>query len=166
MKKLLAFAVLFSLAACFGPVEEPVASTNYRPILMLRSDLEKSIEVKAPTPIKNAGKIYVYKNLLFINERFNGIHIFNNIDPTNPTDIGYINIPGNIDISIVDDVIYADNSVDLVALEFDGQKVTELSRQRNVFPEVVAPDFGAIPDQYLPQNRPENTVIIRWEQIN
>lgn len=152
------------LTGCFPTTDEDTA-TRYRPILMQRADLEKSINVQSPKEIGAAGKIYAYQDLLFINERYRGVHVFNNTDPSNPTAVAFLNIPGNVDISIVDGVIYADNSVDLVALNYSDEAISILSRERNVFPEIVPPDFGLIPTEFLPENRPENTVIVRWEEI-
>jgi len=162
MKKLLLYACCFLLLqSCVDPVEsEP--ETEYEPVLMSRNDLDKSIKLLPPQALKNTGKIYYRYPLLFINEKYEGVHIFNNADPTNPTNIGFIQIKGNVDIAIKDHVIYADNTVDLVALHYDGNTVEVLERNKNVFPEVVPPDFGWIPDAYQPENRHANTVIVKW----
>jgi hypothetical protein len=163
MKKLLVLFSFLALQAC-GPEENTVEMTAYTPILMKRADLAQSIKVLPAREIKEAGKIYIYQNLLYINDKFRGIHVFDNSDPTNPTAIGFISIPGNLDVAIKNGMMYADNSVDLVAFTYDGQNVVLADRKQNVFPEIVPPDFGAIPSEYLPENRPENTVIIRWEE--
>ena len=38
------------------------------------------------------------------------VHMYDNSDPSNPVNIGYIAIPGNVDIAIKDGHMYADNS--------------------------------------------------------
>ncbi len=156
--------VLLSLSSCLVEPVEEIPLTAYTPVLMQRADLEKSLAVLPPREIKQAGKIYIYGSMLYINERYRGVHVFDNSDPTNPTAIAFLNIPGNIDIAIKNGVMYADNSVDLVSLDYDGQGITTFDRQRNVFPEVVPPDFGRVPSEFLTENRPENTVIVRWEE--
>lgn len=161
MKLLRLLIPVLLLTAC---VEEPVTQTAYTPILMKRADLENSITVTGARKIKKAGKIYRKGTLLFINEKFEGVHVYNNADPANPIALGFITIPGNVDISIKNDIIYADNSVDLVSLRYTNNEIVELHRERNVFPEIVAPDMGSIPDEYLPENRPANTVIVNWEK--
>lgn len=145
--------------------EEPERYTEYTPVLLKRTDLEKSIALEAARPIKDAGKIYRKGNLLFINEKFEGVHVYNNADPKKPVALGFIKIPGNVDITINNDIIYADNAVDLVALRFNNNSIQLLDRDREVFPEIVAPDFGNIPDEYTAANRPENTVIVKWERL-
>ncbi len=158
-------AAALALASC-DPVQgdspDFINATAYEPILMQRADLEQSIKLKGARSLQNTGKIYVKDPFLFINEKYEGVHIYNNVDPTDPKNIGFIQIPGNVDIAIKDNIIYADNSVDLVALEWDGTNLTVKDRDRDVFPEITPPDFGAVPTDYLPENRPANTVIVKW----
>lgn len=129
---------------------------------MTRENLENSIELRTPKEIENYGKIYVKDNLLFINEKYEGIHVVDNSNPENPNTIAFISIPGNIDISIKDDIIYADNAVDLVALKYDGNSLTVVDRNRNVFPEYGTPDGHYLAHEYSEANRPENTIIVKW----
>ena len=152
--------VLFS--SCVPNQEE---LTSYTPVLLKRSELEASIKVEKPRKIKEAGKIYRLGHLLFINEKYEGLHLYNNSDPTNPEAIAFLKIPGNIDITTKDDVIYADNAVDLVTLRYQNDQLQVLDRERNVFPEMVAPDLGRIPDKYNEEQRPANTVIVKWEKL-
>ncbi|WP_417601957.1 hypothetical protein [Owenweeksia hongkongensis] len=162
MKLLYLLIPALLLTACG---EEPETYTEYTPVLLKRSDLEKSIKVESARPINDAGKIYRKGSLLFINEKFEGVHVYNNADPKKPVALGFIKIPGNVDITINNDIIYADNAVDLVALRYSNEQIQILDRDRDVFPEIVAPDFGNIPDEYTAANRPENTVIVKWEKL-
>ena len=157
--QLLSFMLLFT--AC---VEERETETAYTPVLMSRTDLETSIKVSSPRKINKAGKIYRAGNLLFINEKFEGVHVYNNASPSNPVALGFIDIPGNVDITIKGDIIYADNAVDLVSLRYENNTIKGLHRERNVFPEIVAPDMGSIPYDFTPDQRPANTVIVNWEK--
>lgn len=63
------------------------------------------------------GKIYYYDNMIMINEKYEGIHIFDNTDASNPTKLGFLGIPGNLDVSIRDNIMYADSYVDLLTLD-------------------------------------------------
>lgn len=137
--------------------------SDYQPILMKRSDLANSIKwVDAREPV-STGKIYIKGDYLFINEKFEGIHVYDNSDPSNPIAKGFITIPGNIDISIREDIFYADNAKDLVAFRVvNNNSIQLLDRNENVFPELRPPDVFGIPSQYTEENRPENTVIVKW----
>src|SRR5690606_36539851 len=60
----------------------------------------------APQPINATGKIYIYKDYLFINEPTKGVHIFNNANPSKPIPISFLPISGNVDMAVKDDVLY------------------------------------------------------------
>lgn len=165
MKKLFPFILpLLVLWACTINDDDHYQS-DYTPILMTRSDLENSIKLIEPQEIVNYGKIYVKDNYLYINERYEGVHVINNQNPENPIPVAFITIPGNLDISIKGNYLYADNAVDLVTLQYDGTMLTEVDRNRNVFPEISeTPDGGWLSSEYSEENRPEGSIIVKWEE--
>lgn len=161
MKNYLILILIISLAAC-DPVdtEEPwePQPTEYSPVLMKRSELEQSVKWQSARPLQNTGKIYIKDQYLFINERYRGIHVYDNSDPENPMQLGFIAIPGNIDIAMKGNVLYADSAVDLVALRVFDDSVSTMDREREAFPEFQPPDGGT----YTIEERPENTVVVEW----
>ncbi len=167
MKKLiflLFFTLIFLLSSCpdDGDYYENYYS-NYAPILMTRENLEKSIQFQKSQPLKNTGKIYFSDSLIFINEKYYGIHIINNSNPANPASIAFIAIPGCIDMAVKNNVLYADNAVDLAAIEFNIQDLTlKVNRTRNIFPEIASPDGKNIEFEFQKENRPPNTIIVGW----
>lgn len=107
----------FCLSGCFIFPEgetNPRVTEGYRPVY--GSIAQKEIEFLASRPIKNPGKIYAYKNFLLVNESNEGIHVFDNDEPENPKDLGFIQIVGNSDMTVKDDILYADHMGNLVAL--------------------------------------------------
>lgn len=139
-------------------------TSNFTPVIIARADLEKGIEFQTERPLVNTGKIYSYFDKIFINEKYEGIHVFDNSDPRNPTKIGFIKVPGSIDMAIKNGALYVDNAVDLVAIDIT--KLPEIQvtqRINNIFPEHTPPDMTWIPFEYQENQRPENTVIIKWE---
>lgn len=162
---LLFFSLL--LTSCdWGGGTEPIQgqSSAYSPVLMKRSELENSVKTDSSRTIKKPGKMYTYGNYIFISERFEGIHLIDNSDPTNPVNVLFINIPGCVDMAVKNNVLYADNAVDLVSLSLeDLNNIKEISRNRDVFPELFPPDFNSLPIEYSAANRPENTIIIGWK---
>ena len=156
--------ILLATFLLLGCSKEDEPETGYSPVLMLREDLLKSISLEAPQPIGNWGKIYTFKNRLFVIEDTRGVHLIDNSDANNPENLAFIRIPGIMDLAVRDGIIYADNAVDLVSLRYENGVLQLLYREQDVFPEIVAPDLGRIPDRYLPENRPANTVIVRWEK--
>jgi len=107
----------FWLTGCFiYPEGEhgPVVTEGYRPIYGSQS--QKEIQIAGTRPVKNPGKIYTYKNFLLVNEKNEGVHVYDNTEPENPKAIGFIRILGNSDMAIKDDILYADHMGNLVAL--------------------------------------------------
>jgi hypothetical protein len=163
MKKIIALlASTLLLTACPYDDYSYQQPSEYKPILMAREELENSIKLLPPQSIEKYGKIYTKDNFLYINDFQKGVHIVDNTDPSSPKALAFISIPGNVDISIKNNIIYADNATDLVALKYDGSTLTEVDRNRAVFPEPGPPDGLWVDEAYTQENRPENTVIIKW----
>lgn len=114
------FVLALCLAGCFIPPDgehQPLKTQGYRPVY--GSEEVKEIQLLNARPVKNPGKIYTYKGFLLVNEIQEGIHVFDNVDPQNPKSIGFIQIVGNSDMAIKEDVLYADHMGNLVALTID-----------------------------------------------
>ena len=61
-------------------------------------------------------------------------------------------------------IMYASSAVDMVTIDISNlAAVTELSRERNILPELTNPQ-GEIPERFTKQNRPEGTIIIAWKK--
>ena len=107
--------------------QEEMNQTGYKSSSELR---EETIALQAPKSLQSPGKIYIKDDMLLINEVGQGIHVINNENPQAPKKLAFINIPGNIDVAVKGDMIYADNYMDLVALN---SKTGEIKRVKNVF---------------------------------
>ncbi|MBN2613439.1 MAG: hypothetical protein JXB00_17930 [Bacteroidales bacterium] len=143
--------------------EDPIP---YRPVVMTRETLEQSVSLVEAMPLKKPGKIYVKDKYLFINEKFKGIHIINNADSTNPVNSAFLRIPGCIDMAVKGNILYADNAVDLVAIDLsDPANIVVTKRIKNAFTEICPPGYDYIPWMFSSENRPKNTIIIEWEEI-
>ncbi|TXG36552.1 LVIVD repeat-containing protein [Seonamhaeicola maritimus] len=104
------------------------------PEFVSKSEFRKMVDIVAPQPIKQAGKIYAYGDYIFVNDVHKGVHILDNTDPKQPKAIKYIVIPGNEDISIKNDYLYADSATDLVVFNIsDINNVMEVARLQDVF---------------------------------
>jgi len=96
-----------------------------------------AVDVVDPGNITAPGKIYLYGQYLFINESGKGIHIINNSDKRNPGQVGFINIPGNYDMAVKGDILYADNYVDLLAFDISNlSDIKEVNRLEGVFDDL------------------------------
>lgn len=121
MKKLFILSIVcisFTFSSCFRD-----ECTSHRtfvrldPIYKTVEALRAEVKVTIGRELKNPAKIYVYNDYLLINEVNEGIHIYDNSNPANPKNITFINIPGNRDMAIKENVLYADNAIDLLAID-------------------------------------------------
>lgn len=141
--------LLFGLAACFYVEEpsQPVYKTKYSPVYMSRQELNNSVNFEPARPLKNTGKIFMKGSYVFVGERYEGVHIIDNQNPRNPKNVGFIAISGNVDVATKGNVLYADNAVDLVAIDISNLPVIKvLKRIEESFPEanqVQPPDGGS-----------------------
>ncbi|MDX2250178.1 MAG: hypothetical protein SF052_25570 [Bacteroidia bacterium] len=142
MKKLLTPVILFItlsssfLSGCIqDKCEQTVTYFNYLPVYKSYAEIRASVQSEPAKDIVTPGKIYFKDAYIFISEVNKGIHIINNSNPYSPQNIGFINIPGNHDLAIKGNTLYADSYVDLLALDItDLTNVTVADRDENVFP--------------------------------
>ncbi|WP_316832575.1 hypothetical protein [Pedobacter aquatilis] len=107
-----------------------------------------SVGITKPVKAKKTGKIYIYNDFLFINEPYKGIHIFNNANPNAPVNIAFLQIPGNIDIAVQNNVLYADSYVDLLAFDISSiNNIRQIKRVNDVFKQFYTSATG--PQQYV-----------------
>ena len=132
---LLLFFLSLNFLSCKDKLIETVIFTGNNPEYMSYTDLRKAVKVKAASGLHKPGKIYFYNNYLFINESLKGVHVVDNSDPASPQIISFVEIPGNVDISIKGNYMYADSYIDLVILDIsDISNIHEVNRIENVFP--------------------------------
>lgn len=124
------------------------------PELMTKAEFRTSVEVLEPQNIDEAGKIYAYNDYIFVNDEFQGVHIIDNTNPESPTAIAFLKIPGNVDISIKNNYLYADSSVDLV--------VFDISNINDIQPIERLEDVFSIYDYQIPIEAQE----VNWDDYN
>jgi len=106
---------------------------------MSNSAFRASVEVsQAPEAITNHGKICFYEGYLYISETEKGIHIIDNRNPSLPKNIGFIEVIGNADLSIRNNLLYADSYVDLVWFDVSNPALPILKgRLEDIFPKAL-----------------------------
>lgn len=110
--------------------------TIFKPIYKEKSEIYTSVKSDQPQPIESPGKIFLSGNYIFLSDVKKGVHIIDNSDPAHPAEKAFINIPGNVDIAINGNVLYADLYTDLVVIDISDpahSKVVKIIP--NVFPE-------------------------------
>jgi hypothetical protein len=130
------------------------------PVYMSYEDLRSAVSDTVPEEIRYPGKIYLYGDFIFVNEVREGIHVIDNTDPSNPVAISFITIPGNIDMAIRNDILYADSYVDLVALDIsDLEDIREVARFEDLFTWDLPPYKAG---SRVAQVDPSQGVVVDW----
>ena len=75
----------------------------------------QNFAMEAPKPLVRPGKIYVYNNLLLVNDLMTGVHFFDNSNPASPINLGFLPVHATADIAVRNDVMYLDSYTDLLA---------------------------------------------------
>jgi len=134
MKKILLLLLVVGLISCNND-DTPADFVNVAvPIFMTKTEFRNSVAIVSPKRVDFPGKIYAYGNYIFVNNQFEGVQIIDNTNPSSPTAISYIKIPGNIDISIKGDYLYADSSTDLVVFDISNiNNIQVVERLEDVF---------------------------------
>jgi len=121
--------------------------TIYTPVYMDITDLRKAVRSEAPHTIQQPGKIYLFGQYIFLNELNKGIHIIDNSSPAAPKIIAFVNIPGNVDMAVRGNILYADSYRDLVTLDISNPAaIKETKRLEDVFSNRQQLFFAPSPD--------------------
>lgn len=106
---------------------------GYRPVYSTDASL-LLISAGNARDVKNPGKIYTIGNLIFQNEIGSGLHVFDYSNPAQPQKAGFINIPGNTEVSVKGNFLYANSFADLLVIDIiDWKKATEVKRIKDAF---------------------------------
>lgn len=91
--------------------------TLYKPVYQTLAEVRANIKSGSPFPVKNPGKIFVSGNYIFLNETDKGVHIIDNSNPAAPVNKYFVSIPGNLDLAVKGNTLYADSYRHLVTLD-------------------------------------------------
>jgi hypothetical protein len=134
-----AFAFILFFAACkkekgTGNTGDTKTYKLYTPVYASKASALAGINGNASQPINKAGKLYIKDNFIYLNDLNKGIHIINNSNPANPVQVAFLSIPGNLDIAIKGNILYADMYSDLLAINISNpRQVAITSTVENFF---------------------------------
>lgn len=130
----LAFLAFFSTGCMKDKVTRTYAIST--PIYEVLTKFREAIKSQASVEISNPGKITVSGKYIFLLETNVGIHVIDNSNPSSPKNVSFINIPGNEDMAIKGNTLYADAYGDLVSFDIsDPLNVVAKNFATNVFPD-------------------------------
>jgi hypothetical protein len=133
-KYLLLCVVAWLCWSCNDQCKETRVVRRFSAVTHSLMELRTMVKAESPRSLEQPGKMYVKGKYLFVNEIKKGIHIIDNGNPANPKFVTFINIPGNGDIAVRDNILYADSFSDLVSIDItDPAAPKEVGRVKNVF---------------------------------
>lgn len=158
------FSTAFSLIFCLslllsfsGCIKDEHACSQiyklYQPIYKSLTEVRADMKSTASQEIEQPGKLYLYGKYIFLNELYKGIHVIDNSNPASPKNISFIPVPGNIDIAVKGDYLYADSYTDLVV--FDITTPTNVTTKK--FVDKVFQNYGGY---WSSSTNPDSIMII------
>jgi hypothetical protein len=161
MKRLLFLLTLLGLMISSCEDKHLQSYTANVPIYLSYDALRTSFKVSTEQDLEKPGKIYFNDNFMYINEYQKGIHVVDLSNPATPLKKAFIEIPGNVDMSIRNDVLYAESYVDLVLIDVsDPTQPRFIKRIEDMFEYVIPPyDY----DYPLDEIDKEKGVITAYE---
>ena len=107
----------------------------FSPVYRTTDEVRANIKSNAPKEITRAGKLYIRGKYIFLNEVDKGIHIIDNSNPLSPRNVAFIDIPGNMDMAVKGNTLYADAYTDLISLDISNPlQVRTTKIVENAFP--------------------------------
>jgi len=159
IKNIFFLLIFLGTTSCLDEYTEVFTANS--PIYLSYEDLRAGVKSASTRDLVNPGKIYFKDGYLFINEEFEGVHIIDNRNPSDPQSVGFIEIPGNVDIAIKNDILYADSYIDLIAIDIsDVNNPQEVHRVEDVLPYALPP----YDEEYrVADVDEEKGVVVAWE---
>jgi hypothetical protein len=154
--RFLFLVLLLTPFACEDKYEVEQKYSYFEPVYTTTAEIRASVGLTPPQDIREAGKIYIKDNWLFVNEVGKGIHIVDNTNPKSPIIKNFLAIPGNYDLAIKGNILYADSYIDLLAIDItDKSNIRIAKRLEGIFS--VYNRMGSVID-------PVKGVITDWKQ--
>lgn len=154
----MSFSLIMIASSC-GKHQDDLVE-GLKPIYAAEDNLE-NVEISNSASLENPGRIYLYDNMLLVNEQGKGIHIYDNSNPNAPTEASFIGIPGNMDFSVREGMLYADNVRDMVIINISNPTAPVYeNRIENVFP------IQEFPDEHCAFEcvDPSKGIVVGWEK--
>ena len=120
MRSIKSFLIIFLAALLFQScLKDKITQTYsiFTPVYKSKSEVYANIKSNSAQQIQSPGKLFLYGNYIFLNEIDKGVHIIDNTNPSAPVVKAFIEIPGNLDIAVKGNTLYADLFTDLVVID-------------------------------------------------
>ncbi|MDF1574385.1 MAG: hypothetical protein P1P86_04240 [Bacteroidales bacterium] len=111
------------------------------PVYMSYDELRSSFAVTGGADMEKPGKISFYGSHIFINEYQKGIHVVDLSDPAHPEAEAFIEVPGNVDMAIRNNLLYAESYTDLLIIDISEPEQPRLRERIEDLFEYIIPSY-------------------------
>src|SRR3569833_1228179 len=94
----------------------------YAPVYASKAEALASINGSPNQKVDSPGKVYLNGSYIFVNDVDKGIHIIDNKNPAHPMQVAFLSIPGNQDIAVKGNTLYADMYDALLAIDISNPR--------------------------------------------
>ncbi len=135
MRQLTALCLPWLFILLQGCLKDRVTRTyiSYEPVYRPKTEVLAEVRGGAPRALQQTGKLVLYGQYLLVNELNKGVHVIDNSNPAAPVNLAFIQIPGNVDLAVKNDILFADIHTDLLAIDIRNPREAVL---RTVIPDV------------------------------
>lgn len=143
--------------------------TFFEPVYKTSAEVRANIKSNAPKKVEHPGKLFLLGHYIFLNEMDRGIHIIDNANPSAPKNVAFIDLPGNIDLAVKGNILYADAYTDLVTIDISNPlQIAVKDIKVNAFPfRVYSNGFKADSSKVIVDwVRKDTTVTVDCERSN
>lgn len=133
-------AILFLLPVAFAACikdscKRQYTYTYYVAVYKTKEEVRANIKSNPARAIEKPGKISILGNYIFLNEVEKGVHVIDNSNPSLPRNVAFIDIPGNMDIAVKGNILYADLYTDMVTIDISNPSNIKVKKIiENLFP--------------------------------
>ncbi len=172
MRMISFFFCVFFLASCWP--KKPYLEQQYKkvlgwiPVYGADTAYKKLTYHSSPKPMTKAGKIYVMGTTIYQNDIGKGIHVINNSTPSSARRTAFLELPGNTEMAVKGNIMYANNYNDLVLIDLNNAtKPVVIKRLVNMFASYNAQKpyaWQAPPDSgyYECPRFYNDSIIVKW----
>ena len=155
---------LLSVGCEVLPEVEPIPPSSFGMVPTYADSASgKTISTTGPAAILDGRAFAILGDTLFIVDHLRGVHIVDNTDIQNPTNISFISIPGCTSVAVNGNFLYVNNLLDLVTLDIsDRLNAIVVDREENLYPRPLEFPEGYI--GYFACYDPSLGYLIGWEE--
>ncbi len=172
--RLLSLMLCISLFSCWGkPQPHPDYPYGYnkiygwKPVYGSAATYKKMSYSATPAAVQSPGKISVQGSIIYQNEINRGIHLIDNSNPANARRKAFISLPGNTEMAVKGNYMYANNFDDIVVIDISQSTPVVIKRLPAMFssntggsgyPWLAPPESG----YYDCPRMGNDSVVISW----